>query len=295
MANSIEIKLKRADRIYREGDVVSGTVVVMCKDALSHQGLTLSMEGVVSLALSPKSTGMFEAFYNSLKPVSLVNYSLEIRKPEKLPAGRTDIPFEFPLKAKPGSRLYETYHGVYVNIQYTLRADMKRSAFAKDMTKTTEFLVEYTGKPEDGKQVAFTVSPSLLSNVKAGARVPNFRIEGHLDTAVCPITKPFTGTLTVKQSDEAIKSIELQLIRVETCGCQEGSAKDATEIQNIQIAEGDVCRDMPIPIYMIFPRLFTCPTLLTDTFKVEFEINIVIILQTGDVITENFPIKLIRW
>jgi hypothetical protein len=52
---------------------------------------------------------------------------------------------------------------------------------------------------------------------------------------------------------------------------------------------------MPIPIYMIFPRLFTCPTLLTDTFKVEFEINVVIVLATGDVITENFPIKLIRW
>ena len=42
----------------------------------------------------------------------------------------------------------------------------------------------------------------------------------------------------------------------------------ATEIQNIQIAEGDVCRGMTVPIYMIFPRLFTCPTLATNNFKV---------------------------
>ena len=42
----------------------------------------------------------------------------------------------------------------------------------------------------------------------------------------------------------------------------------ATEIQNIQIAEGDVCRALTIPIYMIFPRLFTCPTLATSNFKI---------------------------
>ena len=42
----------------------------------------------------------------------------------------------------------------------------------------------------------------------------------------------------------------------------------ATEIQNIQIADGDVCRGLSIPIFMIFPRLFTCPTLTTNNFKV---------------------------
>lgn len=51
-------------------------------------------------------------------------------------------------------------------------------------------------------------------------------------------------------------------------GCAEGYARDATEIQNIQIADGDVCRGLPIPIYMVFPRLFTCPTLETTNFKV---------------------------
>jgi hypothetical protein len=42
----------------------------------------------------------------------------------------------------------------------------------------------------------------------------------------------------------------------------------ATEIQNIQIGEGNVPCGMAIPIYMIFPRLFTCPTLSTSNFKV---------------------------
>eukprot|EP00051_Salpingoeca_urceolata_P028102 m.485003 g.485003 ORF g.485003 m.485003 type:complete len:299 (+) comp23626_c0_seq1:212-1108(+) len=290
----IEIKLKKADRVYKEGAVVAGVVCVNSKDAMSHQGITLSMEGNVSLQLSAKSVGMFEAFYNSLKPIQLVNYSLEIRKGGKLPAGKTEIPFEFPLKAKPGTKLYETYHGVFVNIQYILRADMKRSAFSKDLSQTTEFIVEDRTKPEATKEIAFSISPNSLEAVQDRSKIPDFLVEGKLATAVCSITDPFSGSLTVIRSEAAIKSIELQLVRVETCGCLEGYAKDATEIQNIQIGDGDVCRGVEIPVYMIFPRLFTCPTLATDNFKVEFEINIVIVLQTGDLITENFPIKLVR-
>lgn len=52
-----------------------------------------------------------------LQPLQLINYSLDIAKPGKLPSGRTEIPFEIPLKAKGNKELYETYHGVFVNIQ----------------------------------------------------------------------------------------------------------------------------------------------------------------------------------
>lgn len=127
---------------------------------------------------------------------------------------------------------------------------------------------------------------------------PKFLIKGHLDATNCVISQPLTGELVVETSDVPIKSIELQLVRVETCGeqqccemirkasyffqsilvseaslfvaagCAEGYARDATEIQNIQIAEGDVCHGLSIPIYMVFPRLFTCPTLETTNFKV---------------------------
>jgi len=124
--------------------------------------------------------------------------------------------------------------------------------------------------------------------------VPDFRVTGKIDTVNCSITKPFSGEVTVERSAATIRSIELQLVRVETCGCAEGYARDPTEIQNIQIAEGDVCRGIALPIYMVFPRLFTCPTLSTSNFKVEFEVNIVIVFQDDHLVTENFPIKLTR-
>lgn len=213
----------------------------------------------------------------------------------KIPAGKTEIPFEFPLQTKSNKVLFETYHGVFVNIQYTLRCDVKRSLLAKDLSRSCEFIVHC--QPQKAKVVPtavnFSVTPDTLQSSRE-RNVPKFLIRGHLDATNCVISQPLTGEIVVENSDIPIRSIELQLVRVETCGCAEGYARDATEIQNIQIAEGDVCHALSIPIYMVFPRLFTCPTLETTNFKVEFEVNIVIVLQDDHLITENFPLKLCR-
>ena len=290
-----DIKLKKASKVYKEGDVVKGAVVVTSKGDLSHSGVTLTMEGSVTLQLSAKSVGVFEAFYNSLKPIQLLSYSIDLVKPGKFPNGTTEVPFEMPLRAKAGKKLYETYHGVFVNIMYTLKADMKRSLLNKDLQKVSEFLVEYTdGEKATDKSVDFTISPQSLENVKDRANIPDFLMKGKIDSVNCCITKPFSGELTVERCAATVRSIELQLVRVETCGCAEGYARDPTEIQNIQLSDGDVCRGVAIPIYMVFPRLFTCPTLSTSNFKVEFEVNIVIIFKDDHLVTENFPIKLSR-
>ena len=50
------------------------------------------------------------------------------------------------------------------------------------------------------------------------ALLPKFLIRGHLNSTNCVITQPLTGELVVESSEAAIKSIELQLVRVETCG-----------------------------------------------------------------------------
>ncbi|ELR53671.1 Down syndrome critical region protein 3 [Bos mutus] len=296
MGTTLDIKIKRANKVYHTGEMLSGVVVISGKDSIQHQGLSLTVEGTVNLQLSAKSVGVFEAFYNSVKPIQVINSTIEMVKPGKFPGGKTEIPFEFPLHVKSNKVLYETYHGVFVNIQYTLRCDMRRSLLAKDLTKTCEFIVHST--PQKGKwtpsPVDFTITPDTLQNVKERALLPKFLIRGHLNSTNCVITQPLTGELVVESSEAAIKSIELQLVRVETCGCAEGYARDATEIQNIQIADGDVCRGLSIPIYMVFPRLFTCPTLETTNFKVEFEVNIVVLLHPDHLITENFPLKLCR-
>ncbi|KAL8186588.1 UNVERIFIED_CONTAM: hypothetical protein K2H54_074347 [Gekko kuhli] len=140
------------------------------------------------------------------------------------------------------------------------------------------------GKPTLN-MVDFTITPETLQDVKEKASLPKCLIRGHLNSANCIITQPQTGELVVVSSEAAV-----QLVRVETCDCAEGYARNGTEIQNIQIADGNVCRNL-IPIYIMFPQLFTCPTLETTNFKVEFEV-IVVLLHVDHLITDNFPLKL---
>ena len=61
-SDHLEIKLKKANKVYKDGELVKSVVVVRSKGDLSHNGLTLTMEGTVTLQLSAKSVGVFEAF-----------------------------------------------------------------------------------------------------------------------------------------------------------------------------------------------------------------------------------------
>ncbi|KAK9211985.1 hypothetical protein WN943_001364 [Citrus x changshan-huyou] len=45
---------------------------------------------------------------------------------------------------------------------------------------------------------------------------------------------------------------------------------------SLAVADGDVCRNMTLPIYVILPRLLTCPTVLAGPFSVEFKVSVVI-------------------
>jgi hypothetical protein len=87
-----------------------------------------------------------------------------------------------------------------------------------------------------------------------------------------------------------VKSIEVQLVRVETF---EGKTQ-ATEIQNIQVADGDAIRDTEIPLYMLFPKIYSCSTTVHRKFKVEFQVNVIVIFVGGFQLTENIQIRMYR-
>jgi hypothetical protein len=293
---SIEISLNRTDRIYRPGDKVSGNVIVTSKGGFAHSGLTIQMLGTVTLQLSAKSVGLFEAFYNSLKPITIVDYMTTIEKTGKIEDGTKEYPFEFELKPLEDQEFYETYHGVYVNIMYTLKAELVRKFIGKNLMKQLEFIVEKPSSEKfDTTPEKFVISPE--NTEIASKRVkdfPDFEVEGTIKGTKCNISNPFEGNLTLKHCSEPIKCIELQLIRAETCGCADGYAKEATEIQNIQITDGDIAQGLKVPIYMIFPRLFTCPTVAARTFKVDFEVNIVLMFPDGRLVSKKFPLVLVR-
>jgi len=77
----------------------------------------------------------------------------------------------------------------------------------------------------------------------------------------------------VKNTSHPLKSVSLQLIRVESINSQEGTMKEASEIQNTQLAVGNVAKGLEIPIHVVFPRLFTSPSISTPGFQLDFEVQ----------------------
>lgn len=298
----IDIKLDSLSKVYSQGDTVKGHIIVQNKLPLSHLGVNLQVEGTASLTLSSKSVGRIESIYNTTKSVSMLFHSIDVLKAGKFPEGEVQIPFQFKLEANASSKaLHETYHGVYITMQYLMKCTIKRGMLNKDMLYEMEFLVEDSRKLSHQQKMSrgslhFKMSENSLQQNADNTTVatPKFSIKGTLKTTSCSLNDPFTGELTVEKCDVPIRSIDIQLARVETVGSVEGFAKETSEIQNMEIASGDVVRGWTIPIYMLFPRLFTCPTLETTNFKIEFEINVVVVFSNDMAVMENFPIRLNR-
>ena len=109
----------------------------------------------------------------------------------------------------------------------------------------------------------FVISPDSLE-ASTTKTIPKFHFEGQIYTTNCQFTEPLDGYIIIKESEFVIKSIEVQLVRVENF---EGRTY-ATEVQNIQVADGDAIRDMEIPLYMLFPKIYSCPTVSHEKFSV---------------------------
>jgi len=251
------------------------------------------MSGVVNLQLSAKNVGIFK-----LTPITIVDYLVTIEKSGNIEHTK-EYPFEFELKPLPEQEFYETYHGVYINIIYTLNADLKerKLIIGRTLTKQLEFIVENPITPEKFPlvQEKFIMSPGSTEIASNKLKdFPQFEVEGFLKALKCSLSQPFEGEIIVKHCSVPIKCIELKLIRVETCGTSDGFSKEATEIQNIQLTDGDIVPGLKVPIFMIFPRLFTCPTVATRTFKVDFEVNIDLNFPDGRLVSKKFPLILVR-
>lgn len=292
-------------------EYIRGHVTIENKYELKHDGLLISLKGLIDLNFNYKNVDFMNTFQGTNKTYTILDRYREILPPGKLLPGLKKIPFEIPLDPddKMQPILYETYQGVFISIQYDIRACLRRSLFYRDLIDSVEFYVEYDLDPIGAmelkpKPVKFVITPYSLTAIRYDI-IPNFKIVGQLDSSINLLNEPIRGHFVIENCDAVIRSVELQLVRVETCARNDNiddsetvdsrnHCRDATEVQNIQIGDGNLLRKIPIDIYMVLPRLFTCPTLITKNFKVEFELNLVIIFDDNHLLTENFPIKLIR-
>jgi hypothetical protein len=294
--SSIHIELKRFDRVYRPGDLIEGTLMIIVRDGWSHQGIQLQILGGVYIRKTRSSTaGLLTDFSEDPFRTIFIN-SINVLDQGRLSEGVTEVPFSFPLEAS-GASFLETYHGVSISVAYRLIAVCERGLMKRELTSEMEFIVEVPVEVNvDPQARSFEISNATLAeedvSKSSNASIPTFSFSGNLHRTTCPLNLPFTGDLTIHECEVPLRTVEVQIIRIENISSSR--SREVTEIQSIQIAEGDVPRNLTIPIYVVFPRLFTCPTLLSPDFSVEFEANLIFGLENGYTIVESFPLSLHR-
>lgn len=137
------------------------------------------------------------------------------------------------------------------------------------------------------------LTPDKVEKVKLTSdHMPTFDIEYHVESINCDMNKGFHGYIKIHDCSMVIKSLELQFLRHETVYLpMNEKLEEKSEIQNLQIGDGDVNRNMEIPLFMLFPKVFSCASIGTKDYNISFEMNIMVVLSNGYIITDNFPIN----
>ena len=147
----------------------------------------------------------------------MVGYVIQLLPPGRVQDGVTKLPFQLPLKPNAGTGddvLLETYHGVRINVVYFLMAEVKRGRLQQKVSSKLEIYVESKScETGDAKPKEFSIAPDTIRN--PAPNVTQFKFLGCLDSTICKVWQPLSGKLTIQESYSKIKSIELQLIRVE--------------------------------------------------------------------------------
>ncbi|KAJ3452242.1 vacuolar protein sorting-associated protein 26c [Anaeramoeba flamelloides] len=294
---TLTLKLKKQNQTYTLGDTVFGSCVIETTKEISHNGIKLYVHGQITMREIDNDSGILDNTDN-IPSYKLLFITFPLSKVGKLLKGETEIPFEFVLQPLSENKLIETYHGANILINYILSAVILRGRFYQDITESTELIAKIPPKINYTKLAKeFIIDQNSVQKHKKIflKKIGDFQIRGQIHSLICPISKPFSGYLQIVKNSNNIKTIDVELVRTELCRSgSEKILKDISEIQSVQIVDGNITHDLEIPIFMLFPKLFTCPTVDTKSFKVTFQINIIVQFTNNFIISENFEIDLIR-
>ena len=178
-----------------------------------------------------------------------------------IPSPKGSRSFEFVIEAtEAGEKLIDSYTGVDFSILYKVVATCRTRA-GKAIEAELVLIINCPGggiNIDTGRKMIphdFVISHENLETSTSG-KIPKFKFEGRIYSTNCAFNDPFDGFIIKRNSELSVKSLEIQLVRVESF--QEKTS--ATEVQNIQVADGDCLEDIEIPTYMLFPKPFSCST-----------------------------------
>ena len=297
----VTLSLDKFNKLYYAGDNIQGSVLIINKSKTTVKfDLIIKVTGYYTLRNSKENPPKLKAlvFYKKSYKALIDQYSTI--------GSNNSYRFKFPLTSDGSDPsydcLYESYHGVAVSLGYEISAEVVTMGKQYPSNKQKLFVV-VPGQginPKFGRKrvsYQFILNPKKIESIKLTDQnmMPKFEIDCFLENVNCCIDKPFNGFCNIKECSTEIKSIELQFLRNEKVLNKEFEGiSEVSEIQNLQIGDGDVIRNLEIPVFMIFPRAFCCANLETKDAIISFEMNLIIVLVNGVVIMENYPVNLWR-
>jgi len=293
-----EIILDKKSKTYKANEKVSGLIKIEnAPVGVRINNIYMKLEGQIKG--QKKSKNLPGEAASQIPPIVFCKAEETFEKNGSFSDKSLEIPFAISILPFRDNFLIESYTGVYISIQYELSAVFMVNE--EDVPKVTSpestrvvVQVPSESNPSEKSKVPFVITPEGLDNPSGVENLPSFRIEGELDSQAWNLNQELTGWINVLESTKPIKSIDTQLVRVETISSAENSIHEATEVQNIQVADGGVRKNTKIPLYMAFPKSFTCPTTYFKNFRIEFELNVIVLFSDWLQVTKNFSLKLMR-
>lgn len=294
----VSVGLDSLNKIYYAGEQISGSVLVINKTkSTTKYDLVVKVVGYYTFRNNKTNPPQLSAVQFYKKTITIQNdlYSTG--------GGNNTYHFKFPLNSDSceQSSLFESYHGVSVSVGYDIYSEAIVGGKI-NISKKQKIIVLVGGQGINEKfgrkrvTYSFSLNPKSIETVKIDqSQMPKFQIDCYLENINCCIDKPFSGFCCIKECSTQIKSIELQFLRNEKLrSAGYDGISEVSEIQNLQIGDGDVVRGLEIPVFMTFPRTFCCSNLDTKEVSISFEMNLIVVLVNGVVIMENYPVNLWR-
>ena len=297
----VSLSLDSLNKVYYAGDFIQGSVLIINKSKSTLKfDLIIKVVGYYTFRNTKENPPKMRAlqFYKKSYHSLTDQYSTI--------GANNSFRFKYPLTSEGADQgnntLYESYHGVSVSVGYEIYAEAVCGGKQFQSAKK-KILVLVPGQgilPKFGRKrvtYQFNLNPKKIESNKLSDLnlIPKFQMDCFLENINCCIDKPFNGFCNIKECSTTIKSIELQFLRNEKILNKEFEGiSEVSEIQNLQIGDGDVIRNLEIPVFMTFPRGFCCANLETKDVSISFEMNLIIVLVNGVVIMENYPVNLWR-
>ena len=277
----VELRLDR--RLYRPGDLVTGTVTVVTSKPKRFDSIKVYLEGKTQLEVSAREVGLFEAFYSPPEPIYWVKRTSELSRNGQFVTGRNTYSFELALAPTLSRDIVETLKGLCIRTTYMIGVTVNRGLMSRTLATECELYVQV---PNQALQK--TVTPSNQFKF-------NDILAGEIQSLV-RLGSPISGHLVALGNINKVQysSVEVELVRVEDVFWGEDSLREICPVQAIQIADGMIPQGTLVPFFFVVPRLVVSPSYGCDEFQVSYFLNVLVTFKDGEEETRNIPITVIR-